>query len=153
MANPSGSRSGEEHPRGRGTEHNGGKGKQAADKARDLAANVGEKAREAASGVAEKARDLASNVGQRAEDATAAVGSGMRSLAGTLRETLPHEGVVGSASSTVAGGLESTGRYLQDEGLGGLAQDMTNLIRRNPIPALLLGVGLGFILARATSRN
>jgi len=30
---------------------------------------------------------------------------------------------------------------------------MTNLIRRNPLPAMLVGVGLGYILARATARS
>jgi len=49
--------------------------------------------------------------------------------------------------------LESTGRYLQEEGLKGVAEDMTNLIRRNPLPAMFLGIGLGFILARAISRS
>jgi hypothetical protein len=141
MANQgSSTRSHEDNPRGKAPEHNGGKGKQVADKAKDIAANV-----------ADKARDTASNLGQKAEDATRAVGGGMESLAGSMRENLPHSGVIGSASSTVASGLESTGRYLQQEGLKGIAEDMTNLIRRNPLPAMLLGIGLGFILARVTS--
>ena len=32
-----------------------------------------------------------------------------------------------------------------------MADDLTDLIRRNPIPALLVGVGVGFLLARATT--
>jgi hypothetical protein len=32
-----------------------------------------------------------------------------------------------------------------------MAGDLTNLIKRNPIPSLLIGVGLGFLLARITS--
>ena len=35
-----------------------------------------------------------------------------------------------------------------DQGFSGLAEDMTTMIRRNPIPALLIGFGLGFLLAR-----
>ena len=132
---------------------NGGKTRQAADKAREVAANVTDKAREIASNVTDKARDAASNVGHKVEDATYNVGSGMQSLAGTVRETLPHTGVLGAASSTLASGLENTGRYIQQEGLQGMASDVTNLIRRNPLPALFIGIGLGFILARATSRS
>jgi hypothetical protein len=49
--------------------------------------------------------------------------------------------------------LESGGRYLQQEGLSGIMDDVTELVKRNPIPALLLGIGIGFILARATSSN
>ena len=55
----------------------------------------------------------------------------------------------GSASSSLAHSLESGGRYLQEEGLKGIADDMTNLIRRNPIPALFVGIGIGFLLARS----
>jgi len=122
-----------------------------AGKARDTAANVADKAWDTAGTVVDKAKETAADLGKRAESATHAVGSGMKSLAGTLRESLPHEGVIGAASSTVASGLETSGRYLEKESLQGIAEDVTNLVRRNPIPALLLAVGLGFILARATS--
>jgi hypothetical protein len=50
----------------------------------------------------------------------------------------------------VASALDSTGHYLEEQGLSGMAEDLTNLIRRNPIPALLIGVGLGYLLARMT---
>jgi hypothetical protein len=109
---------------------------------------AGETAKEFASGIGEKAKEAASAVGQKADDAVAAVGGGMRSLAETIREKSPHEGMLGRASSSVAGTLDTGGRYLQDEGLSGMAEDVTNLIRRNPIPAMLIGVGLGFLLAR-----
>jgi ElaB/YqjD/DUF883 family membrane-anchored ribosome-binding protein len=122
-------------------------------KAKDVAGNVADKAKDIASNVAERAKDAASTVGQKAEDATHAVGSGMQSLAGTMRDKLPQGGVLGAASSTVASGLENTGKYLQAEGLKGIADDVTEVIRRNPLPAILIGIGLGFLLARATSRS
>ena len=34
-----------------------------------------------------------------------------------------------------------------------LRSKFTGIIRRNPIPALLVGVGLGFLIARSTSRS
>jgi uncharacterized membrane-anchored protein YhcB (DUF1043 family) len=34
-----------------------------------------------------------------------------------------------------------------------MAEDFTGMIRRNPIPALLIGVAFGFLIARATSRR
>ena len=50
--------------------------------------------------------------------------------------------------------LENTGKYLEEEGLSGIASDVTALIKRNPIPALFIGIGVGFLLARAcTSRS
>jgi hypothetical protein len=135
-----------------------------ADRAKDAASAIGDKAREGAQAVADrakdtahtmtdKARDAMSNIGEKAENATHSVGKGMESLAGTLREKLPQQGVLGSAGSSVARGLETSGRYLEEEGLKGMGHDLTNLIRNNPIPALLAGVALGFLLARVTTRS
>jgi hypothetical protein len=120
------------------------------DKTKELASTAADKAREATSSAMHKAEDLASNVGHKAEDATASVGDGMKSLASTIREKGPHSGFAGSASASVADTLESGGRYLQEEGLKGIAEDLSGLIRRNPIPALLFGIGVGYMIARAT---
>jgi hypothetical protein len=79
------------------------------------------------------------------------VACGMKSLAGSIREHAPQEGMLAQASTSVADSLESGSRYLQEEGLSGMADDVTGLIRKNPIPAVLIGVGIGFMLARATS--
>jgi hypothetical protein len=126
-------------------------GSTVAEKAKDAASTVTEKAKDAASAVVHGAEDATSYLGHKAEDATATVGGGLKTLGHTIRENTPHDGVIGEASSAVANSLESTGRYLQEEGLKGMAEDMTNMIRRNPIPALLVGVGIGFLIARATA--
>jgi hypothetical protein len=133
----------------RGQEHITEAGKQAMEAGRQAS----DKAKDVASAVAGKAKDMASAVGHSAEDATHALGSGMQSLGGTIREHSPQSGILGAAGTTVASNLESGGRYLQKEGLSGIAEDMTDLIRRNPVPAMLIGIGLGFILARATVRT
>ncbi len=135
---------------------------QTADKAKDFASDAGSKAKDFASDAASKAKDMASSVaqktgeaatflGKKAEDAAGCVGGTMKSLAGTIRENTPDGGPLGSAKSAVADTLESGGRYLQEHGLGGMGEDMANLIKRNPIPALLVGIGIGFLVARATS--
>lgn len=121
-----------------------------ADKARDVASNVADKAKQTASNVADKAKDFASAAGEKADTAVTSVGRGMESLAGTIRDKAPQSGVLGGAASGVASALDNTGRYLEEQGLSGIGEDVTNLIRRNPIPALLVGVGLGFLLARMT---
>lgn len=121
-----------------------------AEKAQDFASSAAEKAQDAASNVAHRAGEMASTVGQKAEDAAATVGGGMKSLAGTIRENAPSSGMFRTASSTVADTLEGSGRYLQEQGLGGLGRDLTNLVRRNPLPALMLGIALGYLIAQAT---
>lgn len=108
------------------------------------------KAREAGSAVLDKAKDAAGAAGEYAGTAAGSVAGGMKSLAGTIRENLPREGVLGTASRGVADSLESGGRYLQEEGLGGMMDDLSTLVRRNPLPALCVGIGLGFLLARMT---
>jgi len=120
-------------------------------KAQDLVSNVGQKAQDLASNVGHKAQDLASTVGHKAEDATAAVGSGMHTVADRVREYSPHEGMLGSASKAVADSIDSAGKYVEDKNLSGMMEDVTGLIRRNPIPALLLGLGVGFLIGRALS--
>jgi hypothetical protein len=74
----------------------------------------------------------------------------MESAASSLRSHAPQSGMLGSAASSVADAMESTGRYLEREGLSGIADDVTGLIKRNPIPAMLLAVAVGYLLARAT---
>jgi hypothetical protein len=122
----------------------------AAERASEAASSMGQRAKDAASSVAKSAGDMASRMGQKAEDATGAVGNRMESLASNIREKAPHEGMMGTASGAVANTLERGGRYLQEEGLQGIGSDLYQLIRRNPIPALVLGIGIGYLLARAT---
>jgi len=72
----------------------------------------------------------------------------MESLGETVRSKGPESGFLGKATGAVAGALESGGKYLEDKKISGMADDLTDMIKRNPIPALLIGVGLGFLLAR-----
>jgi len=131
------------------------KGREAAGHAGDAASHaaqaVGQKASDLASTVAHKAQDAASTVGHKAEDATATVGHGMQTLAGKVRDNTPHEGMLGSASTAVADAIEGAGKYVEDKNLSGMMDDVTGLIRRNPVPALLLGLGIGFLIGRALS--
>ena len=105
-----------------------------------------------ASSATQRASEVTANVGQKAAEATSAVGGRIRGVADTLRESLPHEGMMGTASSALADTLDRSGRYLEEEGLRGMADDLTNLVRRNPIPALFLGIGVGFLLGRSLRR-
>jgi len=73
----------------------------------------------------------------------------MRSVASSIKQHMPDHGMLGSASSAVSKSLESGARYLEEEGVRGMAEDLTNVIRRNPIPALFVGIGIGFLLARS----
>jgi len=121
-------------------------------KAQDVASNLGQRAQDAASSAAQTARETASNLGQRAEDSLSNVGERMSDLAGTLRDRAPREGMLGNAASSVASGLETGGRYLQEHGFSDMSDDLSSLIRSNPIPSLLIGFGAGFLVGMALRR-
>jgi hypothetical protein len=57
-----------------------------------------------------------------------------------------------NAANRVADTLERSGRYLEEEGLTGMADDLTGVIKRYPIPAILVGIGVGYLIAHALRR-
>jgi uncharacterized protein YjbJ (UPF0337 family) len=116
------------------------------------ATQVGQAAQQAASTAMGKAQELAGNAGKRVEDATAALGERVQNVAGAIRDRGPHEGMLGAATGRVADTLDTAGRYLREEGLADMAEDITAMIRRNPIPSVLVGVGFGYLLARLFRR-
>jgi len=134
---------------------------QAVDKLKDAASHAGDAVSSAASAVGQQASNMASSVGHKAEDATAAVASGIQGLAGQVRDSGPQSGMLGTATRGVADGLEGAGKYLEDKNLSGMMDDVTGLIKRNPVPAVLLALGIGFLVGRvltpssssSTSRN
>jgi hypothetical protein len=121
---------------------------QAADKAKEAAASVGEMAGHAASAVGAMAGQAACEVGQKVDDLAASAGVGIQELGDKLSKNAPQEGLLGSASQTVARTVKDGGKYLEGAKLSGMAEDVARLIRRNPIPAVLIGIGLGWFLSR-----
>jgi len=119
------------------------------DKAKDMAGQAVDRAKEFASSGADKARDMANTAGQKATELTSRVGTGMESLGDTIREHAPS-GTMGSMANRVADNLEHGGQFLRQEGLQGLGDEMSSMIKRNPIPSVFLGIALGYLLARAT---
>jgi hypothetical protein len=118
---------------------------------KEAASNLGQQAREVASTAADKAKEFGHQAGVKADDTLHSVGQGMSSLAGTLRQNAP-QGVLGSAAGTVADQLESGGRYLSEHDLGDIGKDVSDIIRRYPIPSLVCVFGIGFLLGGALRR-
>jgi len=131
----------------------------AANKATDAMTHAGQAVSSAATAVGQKASELAgqagqavsnaaSAVGQRADDAVGSVGATARSFADTVRRQGPHDGVLGQATSAVAGGLDQAGRYIEDKQLSGMAEDVGGMIKAHPVPSVLIALGVGFLLGR-----
>ena len=121
---------------------------QATDDAKEAAASVGEMASHAASAVGAMASQAACDVGKKADDLTASAGVGIQGLGDRLSKNAPQAGVLGSASQAVARTVKDGGKYMEDAKLSGMTEDIAQLIRRNPIPAVLIGFGLGWFLCR-----
>jgi len=124
-------------------------GSQAFNKAKDMGSQAIDKAKEAASSVGGMVSQAASNVGKTAENLTTSAGSSLKNLGDTISQHTPREGMLGNASQTVANSLRDSGQYLEQAGLSGVAEDVTQLIRRNPVPAIMIGIGVGFLIGRA----
>jgi ElaB/YqjD/DUF883 family membrane-anchored ribosome-binding protein len=100
----------------------------AVDTAKDVMGKVGDAAHGAMESASQMASDAASFIGKKAENAASAVGSGIKS---------------------VAGSIESGGKYIQNHSMSEIGNDVTSLVRNNPIPAVLIALGVGFLFARA----
>lgn len=109
---------------------------------------VADKGREMASTAAERAKEVGTAVRDRAESGLHSAGSGIRSAAETIRQNAPEGGYLGGAASTLTDTLENTGRYLEEKGMSGAAEDLTMMIRRHPVPSVLIGLGLGILLGQ-----
>jgi len=118
------------------------------DKAKDVASQAGDKVKQGAAAVGEAVSSAASNAGKTADKWTSSAGVGIKHLGETIEEKGPRDGMLGNATRAVASTLEDTGKYLEQEGLSGMMDDVTNVVRRHPLPAVLVGIGIGFLIGR-----
>jgi hypothetical protein len=124
-------------------------GSNVADKARDVARSAVETARDTATGVVDRTRDLAGNVADKARDMAGNVADTARDWASGAVGAVKDSDVVNKTGEYVSDAWETGSRYFQEHNFKDMADDVAGVIRRNPIPAMLVGVGLGFILARS----
>jgi len=137
--------------------------KQAGNKASDMAQSAVDKVKQTAddlrskdpSEIVDDARAKAAEVGDAAankvDSAMTATGEQMSTLAQTVRENAP-EGKAGEVASKAADALDRGGAYLQTADLQMVRGDLERVIREHPIESLLVGVGVGYLVARATRR-
>jgi uncharacterized protein YjbJ (UPF0337 family) len=81
------------------------------------------------------------------EAAQGALSTAATAVAGGVESA---QGALSTAATTVAGGVESASAYLQEKKFEEMATDLTTLVRTYPVQSLLVGMGLGYLLARLT---
>ncbi len=121
---------------------------QAAVKAREAAACVGEMAGHAAAAAGALASQAATDAGKRANEFATRAGSGIHSWGDRLDQQGPHDGLLGNASQSVAHAFQESGQYIESAGLSGITKDMATVIRRNPLPAIMIAIGFGWFVGR-----
>ena len=84
---------------------------------------------------------------------TGTVGAKIGSLVDTIRESVPAEGALGSAATAVAERFEKASSYVENYDYKKSLRDVGNIIRRNPIPTVLVGLGIGYLISRAFRRD
>ena len=67
-------------------------------------------------------------------------------------EPAPQDDAIGTVMTGLVARLKGAGLYLREKDLGEIADDLTTLIQRYPVPALFIAVGLGYVLSRARGR-
>jgi vacuolar-type H+-ATPase subunit H len=125
---------------------------QAGENMRHASKTAGASHQEHTGGANRTAEEEGASIVAMASQPISAVGEQMGSLAGVIRDNAPHEGVVGSAATTVAEKLDAAGTYLQEKNLDHVVGDLSGMIRRYPVPSLLVGLGIGYLLALSTRR-
>lgn len=126
----------------RATDAGAGRLHQATDTAADRAREGTDKAAGVVSAIGEKAHDVAAAVGDYATQAKESV----QHMASSAASKVEHAGE--AVRDWTSDAVQHPGQYLKAGG-----DELTSLVRRYPIPALLVGIGIGFLLAKATSSS
>lgn len=124
-----------------------------AERLSDAASRVAERTREVASNVRSRASEIGSRVAERTDAVMSAAGERIESFGHTLRERASDEGRVGRVLGRTAQALEHGGQYLQESTPNDMRMDLEDTMRRRPITTLLVGAGIGFLIARALRRR
>jgi CBS domain-containing protein len=90
-------------------------------------------------------QELASALARQAETA----GERLQALASAFREALPSDG----GGALVSEGLAAARSYLGERDVREIGREVTDLVRRYPVPTMLLGAGIGYLIARRASRS
>jgi ElaB/YqjD/DUF883 family membrane-anchored ribosome-binding protein len=119
-------------------------------------ATVSEKASDTINQAKDKVSDLGRAAADRIDDNRDAAASGLDRAASALHEkaeSLPGGEKVTNFAHTAADKLNSTADYVREHDVRRMIGDVETIVKDNPGPSLLIAAALGFLVARAFSRN
>jgi hypothetical protein len=95
-----------------------------------------------------KAGDLAERVSTSADSAIDTLGERIGDVGESISDRTSGMGWMERAGHAVAGGLQDAGRYMKRQNLRGMVMDVGGVMRRNPGKTILVGLGVGYLIAR-----
>ncbi len=98
----------------------------------------------------DKVSDLGKSAVNKLDGSRESAAGGLESAASAINTKA--ETVSGMAQST-ASKLNSTAEYLRGNDVKAMMTDLEDVVRRNPVPAMVAAAVIGFLAARALSRN
>jgi ElaB/YqjD/DUF883 family membrane-anchored ribosome-binding protein len=90
--------------------------------------------------------DEARGLSQRVDEATTRAGKRVETMGRAAQDR------VNQAADKLTAKTDAVGSYLQDHDVAEMADDVAEVIRRYPVQSLLVGLGVGFMIGRMTSR-
>jgi hypothetical protein len=100
------------------------------------------------------AADLGQKAGEKLDSGRKATADGIASAAGSLHGHADEGGArAASLAHSAADKLASTADYIREHDLNAMFEDVKTLAKRNPVPTLLAAAAIGFLLAKAFSRD
>jgi len=106
---------------------------------------------EAVTSVKDKAQDLGKMAADKVNESRTSAANGLASAASTIHQkadTLPGGDTVHSMAHTTADKLAATADYVRSHEMKDVIADLEQVVRRNPGPALLAAVAVGFMAGR-----
>jgi uncharacterized protein YjbJ (UPF0337 family) len=94
---------------------------------------------------------------ERTAGVAAAVTSAAQDAASGISETAPTaatkaQEMAGAAATAVTDRVAGASTYVQEKGVQALPGDLAGLIRRYPVPAVLIGLGIGLLVGRSLGK-
>jgi ElaB/YqjD/DUF883 family membrane-anchored ribosome-binding protein len=119
--------------------------------------NVSDRAFEAVEQTKRKLTEFGAAAADRVDQNRAAAADGLEGAAETLRQKADqlHQGGerVSDLAHTAADKINATADYVRENNFKDMVDDVHKVVKKNPGPALAVAAGLGFLVARAFSRD
>jgi ElaB/YqjD/DUF883 family membrane-anchored ribosome-binding protein len=116
-------------------------------------AEISKAAHENAQLIKDKAEAAVDGIKSGSNDALSSVGEKLTSASAAINDSAKEHPALAPAAKSVAGGLETTGKYLKSHSFGEVGDDIVGLVRQHPVQSITLAIGLGFLLSQAFSRR